>query len=136
MTSLFNIWTKPKQSEHPGMSILRMRKIGGRAFARLLMFSFVVWSILPSVVHAPTVLETIADHQKMIAEHGHSHGFEEDLLWAMHGHSHDAMDHDHSPVLLAQVQASTPAENRDIWKPGVSKNKTSLTFLIERPPRV
>ena len=118
------------------MSILRMRKIGGRAFALLLMSSFVVWSILPSMVHSPTVLETIADHQRMIEEHGHSHGFEEDLLWAMHGHSHDAMDHDHSPVMLTLVKASVPAESRNVPKPGISTNESTLTFLIERPPRV
>lgn len=136
MTSLFNTWNKPRQSEHPGMSILRMRKFGGSAFARLLMFSFVVWSILPNVIHSPTVLQTIADHQEMVAEHGHSHGFEEDLLWAMHGHSHDAMDHDHSPVMFTLASASTPAERRNTWKPGASTNKSALKFLIERPPRV
>ena len=118
------------------MSILRMRKVGGRAFAQLLMISVVVWSILPSAIHAPSVLGTIADHQKMIAEHGHSHGFEEDLLWAMHGHSHDAVDHDHSPVLLTLLNALAPVEHRNVWKRGVSKNKSALTFLIERPPRV
>ncbi|MGI9356184.1 MAG: hypothetical protein ACR2PF_13610 [Rhizobiaceae bacterium] len=58
----------------------------------LVCLSLVVWSIVPATAHTSTVIETVQDHLEMIAEHGHSHGFEEDLYWAMHGHAHDAAD--------------------------------------------
>ncbi len=71
----------------------------------------------------------------MVAEHGHSHGFAEDLLWAMHGHDHDEMDHDHSPLVLnvAMHDFSVPKYNE--WRQPPPKNISSTTFLIERPPR-
>ena len=74
---------------------------GRQAFAALLCLSLFVWSTTPAATHAPTVFETIQDHLVMAADHGHSHGFQEDLYWAMRGHSHDVADHYHSQALLA-----------------------------------
>lgn len=74
---------------------------GRQAFAALLCLSLFVWSTTPAATHAPTVFETIQDHLAMAADHGHSQGFQEDLYWAMHGHSHDVADHYHSQALLA-----------------------------------
>lgn len=109
----------------------------GRAgFAALLCLSLVVWSIAPSATHAPSVFEVMADHTQMIAEHGHSHGVEEDLYWAMHGHSHEAADHDHSQALLAAVEESYPSLGyRDARRLGVTSGGLHRVYLIDRPPR-
>ena len=77
-----------------------LTRLGRQAMALLLCLALVVWSVMPASTHTPAVLETIQDHLQMIADHGHSHGFEEDLYWAMHGHSHDVADHDHSQAFL------------------------------------
>lgn len=75
-----------------------------RGLAALLCLCLVFWSSRPVTSHIPDVLATIQDHAEMIESHGHSHGFEEDLAWALHGHSHDVADHDHSPGLLRQAE--------------------------------
>ncbi len=72
----------------------------------------------------------------MIADHGHSHGFEEDLFWALHGHSHDAADHDHSQVvLLANNGPAALLLGKDIWRLRTSRVDPFRDFRIERPPR-
>jgi hypothetical protein len=113
-----------------------LARFGRRAFAALLCLSLVVWSVMPTVNHAPTVFETIQDHLEMIAEHGHSHGFEEDLLLAMHGHSHDAADHDHGEAhvaLGAPTRRASPY--RDARRARGSPDAFHRKFRIERPPR-
>lgn len=117
-------------------SMRPLATIGRRVFAALLCLSLVVWSVMPSATHAPAVFETIQDHLEMIADHGHSHGFEEDLYWAMHGHSHDVADHDHSQALLALGDRSHPiSAYRDAWRLKASPGGRHHTFRIERPPR-
>lgn len=59
-----------------------------------------VWATVPAASHTPKFLDTIQEHLQMIEEHGHSHGLELDVLWAMHGHQHDRADHDHNPAVL------------------------------------
>ena len=109
---------------------------GRQAFAALLCLSLVVWSVMPAATHAPAVFETIQDHLEMIADHGHSHGFEEDLYWAMHGHSHDVADHDHSQALLVLGDRSHPTSAyRDAWRLKASPGGGHHTFRIDRPPR-
>lgn len=104
--------------------------------AALLCLSLVVWSVVPSFTHAPTIFETIQDHLEMVEDHGHSHGFEEDLYWAMHGHSHDTTDHDHNSAFLLAGRGSDPApETSKIWRPSVSQTGPSRKFRIDRPPR-
>ncbi|WP_371061430.1 hypothetical protein [Rhodosalinus sp. 5P4] len=110
--------------------------LGRQAFAAVLCLSLVVWSVMPAATHAPTVFGTIEDHLEMIADHGHSHEFEEDLYWAMHGHSHDAADHDHSQALLALGDRSNPTSAyRDAWRLKASPGGGHHSFRIERPPR-
>lgn len=110
--------------------------LGRHAFAALMCAALVVWSVAPAATHAPTVFETIQDHLEMIADHGHSHGFEEDLYWAIHGHSHDVADHDHSQALLALGDRSHPTSAyRDAWRQMASPGGGRHTFRIERPPR-
>jgi len=76
-----------------------LRTVVNAAFATLLCLAVLLWSVVPATSHAPSVIGVLQEHAEMVAEHGHSHGLEEDLAWAMHGHSHDSIDHDHSQVL-------------------------------------
>lgn len=109
---------------------------GRRAFAALLCLSLVVWSVAPTATHAPTVFEAIQDQLEMIADHGHAHDVEEDLYWALHGHSHDAADHDHSHAFLAFGDRTLAASGyRDAWRPGGAPGGSHRSFRIERPPR-
>ncbi len=74
----------------------------------------------------------------MIAEHGHSHGLEEDLLWATHGHSHDSVDHDHSQAVVPGPDLSAhPMEiYRTAWRLSSATSNTLRIYQIERPPRL
>ena len=84
----------------------------------------------------PSVFKVVAEHTEMIAEHSHSHGFEEDLYWALHGHSHDMVDHDHSQALLALGAGSQPSWGyRDNLRLRPSSYGPHRVYLIERPPR-
>jgi len=74
----------------------------------------------------------------MIAQHGHSHGLEEDLLWAAHGHSHDSVDHDHSQAVVPGPDLSP--QSLDIygasWRLSSATANTLRIVQIERPPPV
>ena len=108
-----------------------------RALAALLCVALLVWSFMPSTSHAPVIFETLQEHAEMIAKHGHSHGLEEDLAWAMHGHGHDSADHDHSPVILAALrQVEIPASYGFLRRAEMSTSGPWPVHLIERPPRV
>ena len=94
------------------------------------------WSLLPPSHHTPKIAATVADHIEMIADHGHSHGFVEDVLWAMHGHSHDVADHDHSQVFLVLGSKSErSAVTRDNWTLVATDVRATFRFEIDRPPR-
>ncbi len=113
-----------------------LRTYGQHALAALLCLSMTVWSVMPTATHASTVFETIQDHFEMIADHGHSHGLEEDIYWAMHGHSHEAADHDHGQALLEFGDRSPPMfASSDAWRLDASSGGPLHVFRIERPPR-
>lgn len=113
-----------------------MRWTVQRALAAILCLSLAVWSVMPSVSHAPAMLDTPQEHARMIAEHGHSHGLEEDFFWALHGHGHEVADHDHSPAVVAKGDRSAPFPIvRDVWRIQPSRGGPSRVFRIERPPR-
>lgn len=116
------------------MKIVRPNLRNFIAFAVVL--SFAVWSVSPNTAHVPTVLETIEEHLEMVEEHGHSHGFEEDLLWALHGHAHDVTDHDHSSLNLVFAKADLFNADADDWHVSLPDNKASLSYRIKRPPKV
>lgn len=104
--------------------------------ALALCLAFFVWTVSPGADHAPRVLETIQDHIQMIAEHGHSHGFEEDLFWALHGHDHESADHEHSQVFLMETAGPAPlVDPADTWNRWASAHGPPRPFRIERPPR-
>lgn len=108
-----------------------------RGLAALLCLCLLFWSSQSVTSHIPDVLATLQDHAEMIETHSHSHGFEEDLAWALHGHSHDVTDHDHSTALLLRGSyvATWDAPDtagfsaRHFWRPGP-------VYRHERPPRV
>ncbi|WP_296424778.1 hypothetical protein [Yoonia sp.] len=113
------------------------KRFGKMAFAALLYLSLVVWTVMPAATHAPAAfVGTIQTHIQMIAYHGHSHGVEEDLSWAMHGHNHDAADHDHSTAFLAFSTGSQPFfTDKDARRLRPSRQGPHPNFRIERPPR-
>ena len=113
-----------------------LRRVGRGAFAALVSLSLVVWSFAPAVDHAAAVFETLRDHAEVIADHGHSHGFEEDLFAALHGHSHDAADHDHSEVMPALDEGpDSPAVHADARGLPPTRAGPPRLARIERPPR-
>jgi hypothetical protein len=110
--------------------------LSGRIITALLCLSLIGWSILPSLSHVPPLAETLQDHAEMIADHGHSHGFEEDLLAAWYGHGHDAVDHDHSPALaVAPANGGAWPAAQDAWRLREAQAGPHRTSRIERPPR-
>jgi hypothetical protein len=115
-----------------------LRTIGKAAFATLLGAAILVWSVVPTTSHAPAILDVLQEHAEMIAEHGHSHGLEEDLAWAMHGHSHDSMDHDHSQAVVPRPEPSSHPVDiyRTAWRLSAAMSNTLRIYQIERPPRV
>lgn len=113
-----------------------LRQVGRGAFAALLTLSLVVWSVAPAAAHAAAVFDTLRDHAEMIADHGHSHGFEEDLFAALHGHSHDAADHDHSEVMPTPGAGPAHAAiHGDVRRLPPPRTGPVRLFRIERPPR-
>lgn len=107
-----------------------------RGFTALLCLMLVIWSLLPATHHAPKIAETVTDHIEMIADHGHSHGFFEDMFWAMHGHGNDVVDHDHSKVFLVLgSKPEGPVVMRDNWTLARTDVLKSVPFRIDRPPR-
>jgi len=113
----------------------RMR-IGARFFAVLVCVAFALWTVSPNASHVPQVIETLQDHAEMIAEHGHSHGLEEDLICAMHGHSHEVADHDHShAVLMLARRGTVPVETSALWQGYALAHWVPPVFRLERPPR-
>jgi hypothetical protein len=115
--------------------MLSIATTGRRALAALLCVALLVWSVLPATSHAPAIFETLQQHAEMIVEHGHSHGLEEDLAWAMHGHGHDSSDHDHSPVILAAVRpGETFTSYGTLRRPVMTTSGPWPVHLIDRPP--
>ncbi|HMA99062.1 MAG TPA: hypothetical protein VKO38_06380 [Wenzhouxiangella sp.] len=111
--------------------------VTARVVAGLTCIALCLWTISPSTSHIPKVVETLQQHAEMIASHGHSHGFEEDLIWAMHGHSHDVADHDHSQAVLTQARPdATAVETSTTWQGRALAYWSAPLFLLERPPRV
>ena len=108
-----------------------------RYLAGLLCVCLCVWTTVPAAAHTPKFLETVQDHLQMIEDHGHSHGLEVDLLWAMHGHQHDLADHDHNSAVLGKFAPKSPAVfDGASWNFPNSDASSVLVFPPERPPRI
>lgn len=114
----------------------RMGHVGRRLLTLMAVVALSVWTVVPSAAHVPKLLLVPGDHAEMIASHGHSHGLEEDIAWAMHGHSHDKGDHDHSQAVLpVHRAASHPAYTSTTWHAPVLAQWSPPLFRLERPPR-
>lgn len=114
-----------------------MRTFAQGALAAAVCLSLVVWSLAPSTSHIPSVFQVVAEQTEMIAKHGHSHGVEEDVIWALHGHSPDVADHDHSQAMLSPASDSHLLTGfRDMGRQRASWDGPHQVYLIERPPRV
>lgn len=112
------------------------RSFGRNAFAALLCLSLAIWSVAPAIAHASTLVDTLQEHAQMIADHGHSHGLEEDIAWAAHGHAHDVVDHDHSPAFAVVGDALQVAPRfRDGRRLAAALGDPRRIFRIDRPPR-
>ena len=104
--------------------------------AALLCLTLIVWTIQPATAHTPAILDVLSEHARMMEEHGHSHGLEEDLAWAMHGHSHDKADHDHSTAVLIDLPGLhwiTAETDIDSLRPADWRSTPRAPH--ERPPR-
>lgn len=114
----------------------RHRGGAGRILAMLGALALFVAAIAPAP-HVPRLLTVLSDHAAMIADHGHSHGLEEDIAWALHGHSHDQSDHDHIQAVLIPAPRGTPApmEVSALWHAPFLAHWTPPVFRLERPPR-
>ena len=108
-----------------------------QGIAALACLCLVLWGLVPATSHVPDVSQVLAEHAAMVESHGHSHGLEEDLAWALHGHQgHDAADHDHSQALLLTPPSATSWTQYSTLEPVVRHTRwTPPVHLLERPPR-
>ncbi|SIS49115.1 hypothetical protein [Phaeovulum vinaykumarii] len=122
-----------------GMSTANRIMHGARQSATVLAcLRLILWSLVPAASHVPDVSLVLAEHAEMVEKHGHSHGLEDDLAWALRGHhSHDAADHDHSQAVLLPMPNATPWTQHSTRAPVVRHTRwTPPVHLLERPPRV
>ncbi|MEL6266911.1 MAG: hypothetical protein AAFR52_14905 [Pseudomonadota bacterium] len=113
------------------------RERASRGLLTFLCVAFSAWAIDPDLAHIPKVLSVLDHHAELVAEHGHSHGLEEDLAWALHGHAHDKADHDHGTEVIVAADLAPPLppspEARPASRP---RDGPAPVFRHERPPRV
>lgn len=110
--------------------------MGQQMFVLLACFALAVWTLAPSSSHTPKTIETQQEHAEMVSDHGHSHGFEEDLIWAMHGHGHDVSDHDHTQASLPLGRAvEIFVAYRSTWQGFASSHGPPPLYRLDRPPR-
>lgn len=112
------------------------RRLAHALLPVLAAFALLLQPSTSGAEHLPRLAMVLADHAQMIAEHGHSHGLEEDLAWAMHGHSHDKADHDHGQAGLPPAPppvAAAPRLSAEAEAPPPGRAPPVLRWL--RPPR-
>ncbi|WP_170328541.1 hypothetical protein [Ruegeria arenilitoris] len=117
-------------------SVMAIKRVMRRVLVVLSCLALLVWAVAPGSSHVPTVFDTLQHHAEVVSEHGHSHGFEEDLMWAMHGHSHDVADHDHTQAVLMPIRyVHAFDEANAVWRSPARTDWSHPLFLLERPPR-
>jgi hypothetical protein len=95
----------------------------------------VAWTVAPSASHAPKLPQPAEHLTETAADHGHSHGLEEDLFQALHGHDHDVADHDHSQAALPMRMVLNRAGPLAPWPGYVATHRTPPDYRLRRPPR-
>lgn len=88
--------------------------------------------------HEPSdIMQILADHQADIERHGHAHEDIGDLLAHVHGHAHDAAEHDHNVMFMPPRVDAAPwaSAGKDRWLVDNTQRQYA-TFDLERPPRV
>lgn len=97
---------------------------------------FLVSTVRVDLGHLPKLLDVLQEHAEMIADHGHSHGLDEDIVTAMLGHTHGLGDHEHVPdLLLSATDSYLPQAFDEDREPGVFKASLAPIFLFKKPPR-
>lgn len=105
----------------------------------LLCVALVALSHSANAVHITKELADVSQSMGSAADHGHDHDPAEDLddlSWLLHGHGHDVVDHDHSPiVLLRPMERKALREQRTRWRLPTARAPSALHRRLERPPR-
>lgn len=104
--------------------------------AALLCLTIAIWCVAPPPLHQPVTTESLLQQADMIADHGHTHGPEENLYHVLHGHSHDVAEHDHSSAIMPSLDMARLTINPIalVRREFPSENPWHV-FRIERPPR-
>ena len=109
---------------------------GWRILTALLCLSLFGFSLLSAFSLVPRGTEISVQQSQEASDHGHYHGFQEDLFRIMHGHDHAVIDHDHNPALGAvTLSGITWNPEGDFWRPKGTQDSANRAFPIERPPR-
>lgn len=119
---------------HTASPMKQAPAMGRRLLSALLCLALALGGFALAAQHTPKA-EALYDYAQTVAEHGHSHGFEDDVRWALHGHAHDAADHDHSQAVLMLAGEAGAYVDGDTWTAGRPQGPPGLIFRIERPPR-
>ncbi len=107
------------------------------AFIAMMVLCVFAWSVAPSFTHSANYLLSVSERSQIMGDHGHSHGEALDNYWALHGHSHDAVDHDHSSAILflvAEAESVVRFRLPDALEPFL--DKPDPIYRLDRPPRV
>ena len=104
--------------------------------AGLICLCLTLWSFQSVSSHTSDASLNIPDQVEIVDDHGHSHGFETDLAWANHGHSHDVADHDHNQVMQpADTPRMTWENSGRVWNSTEKSWFSGPSYSLDRPPR-
>ena len=100
------------------------------ALVLLLSVAIVSWSVVSSVSHTTFVVSDLEHHHhdEDVSGHGHSNSEAEDLWWALHGHSDDKADHDHSTFY---IHNAAKAEARAAEKCQLVQKQQSAVLVLD-----
>ncbi|ORE90531.1 hypothetical protein ATO13_22536 [Stappia sp. 22II-S9-Z10] len=111
---------------------------GSRLIVALCCLLVSLWALQPASAHLTVHAPGSPSERQVImtVEHGHAHSPVLDLLWALHGHSHDAADHDHNPAITPLPPAAPSVrEPVVVMAARATEGGPAVVYRIERPPR-
>lgn len=107
----------------------------GRLTALLCALTLSLATALPTP-HVPRLIQVLSDHAEMVAEHGHSHGLEEDIAWASHGHSVAMRRWTTTMAVLPEHRFDVMALEVDVlWHAPDTEYQPPPVYRQLRPPR-